>query len=549
MPHIRLLSGTNAGGSISPVVQSPSSPISSPSNPSNNTIPYSVPSGLESYIASWNKPTAKQLAILNNSLPNIHAFPSSWSSYSSSPYLSSSPASAYSSSPSSVFSTSYSSVTSALSTSAPVHSNTTTRPNNKAEINNNSTTEDWTTPPTVSAQHLAFHQLHTSFLNKYTLTDVEYGAGATGFVVAGLRKEDSRDVAVKFILKDRIPVSSWIRDRQAGTIPMEIYILKRLNHPNIVKYLDFYEDNKFFYFVMESHGTPWSTAKYGELIESETDETDKQQQNSDSSPPSAPVVARITSRRRASQDLFECLEKNPRMGEKQIKHIFRQVASAVHYLHSNNVCHRDIKDENVVVDADLNVKLIDFGNARYIPRSSNKQTWFDTFHGTIHYAAPEILMGEKYRGPEADVWSLGVLLYTMAFGRMPFMEAKDAIDGKYAVPDSETASASAAARGMGTGVGCGATAAVGGMIGCRQGGRRKKEAVPKQTIFSRSLECLDLLSKMLDTDWTTRITVEGIMKHPWMTDSKIPIPSPFAAGTEVSSVNLPIPNITVSSSS
>ncbi|KAJ3052821.1 hypothetical protein HK097_005583, partial [Rhizophlyctis rosea] len=114
--------------------------------------------------------------------------------------------------------------------------------------------------PTHMELALADHTLSPRFTAEYELTE-ELGAGATGFVCSARRKTDGVTVAVKFMYKDRIPVTSWLRDRQLGTVPLEVFILKRLNHPSIVKFLGYYEDTKFFYLVMESHGTAWNLRK------------------------------------------------------------------------------------------------------------------------------------------------------------------------------------------------------------------------------------------------------------------------------------------------
>ncbi|KAJ3118895.1 hypothetical protein HDU96_006546 [Phlyctochytrium bullatum] len=118
--------------------------------------------------------------------------------------------------------------------------------------------------------------------------------------------------------------------------------------------------------------------------------------------------------RRPSQDLFECIERNPRMPEDVARVIFAQIVDAVLYMHVKGYVHRDIKDENVIIDDSLRVKLIDFGTARPIPTS--QADYFDDLCGTLVYSAPEVLAGQRYRGPEADVWSLGVLLFILVVG-------------------------------------------------------------------------------------------------------------------------------------
>jgi serine/threonine protein kinase len=82
--------------------------------------------------------------------------------------------------------------------------------------------------------------------------------------------------------------------------------------------------------------------------------------------------------------------------------IFAQIVLAIKYLDSIGIVHRDLKDENVVVDSDYNIKLIDFGSASLVPR--DKSDYFTKYNGTALYAAPEIVRGNIYRGPEAEIW-------------------------------------------------------------------------------------------------------------------------------------------------
>jgi hypothetical protein len=107
------------------------------------------------------------------------------------------------------------------------------------------------------------------------------------------------------------------------------------------------------------------------------------------------------------------------MQEKQVQKIFTQLVGAVSYVHSKSCVHRDLKLENILLDKHGNVKLVDFGFTReYQGSTSYLQTWC----GTVCYSAPEMLKGEKYAGEKVDVWSLGIILYALLSGELPFDE-------------------------------------------------------------------------------------------------------------------------------
>jgi protein-serine/threonine kinase len=170
----------------------------------------------------------------------------------------------------------------------------------------------------------------------------EMGQGAYGQVkLCRYKKNSSKKVVIKYVTKRRILVDTWTRDRRLGTVPLEIHVLDYLRrdgfkHPNIVEMSDFFEDDINYYIEMIPHGLP-------------------------------------------GMDLFDYIELRVNMEEKECRKIFVQVAEAVHHLHTKaKVVHRDIKDENVVLDGEGNIKLIDFGSAAYI-----KSGPFDVFVGTI----------------------------------------------------------------------------------------------------------------------------------------------------------------------
>ncbi|KAI7823057.1 kinase-like domain-containing protein [Gamsiella multidivaricata] len=324
---------------------------------------------------------------------------------------------------------------------------------------------------TVSARQLQNHVLQPEFLSEYVLGD-ELGSGGFGFVVSATRMSDYKEVAVKFIFRDKVPVHGWAKDPELGVIPMEIYVLRNVQHSNIIGFLNAYQDPKFFYLVMELHGTPWS-ANNPLLNKNNTSSTSTSSSSislSHSSsenelymePPKPSLLVR-----RTSCDLFECIEHHSKFSESQARIIFKQIVECVEYLNSRGICHRDIKDENVVIDNDFKVKLIDFGSAVIIPRPHGKL--FDRFYGTINYASPEILKGEKYRAESAEIWSLGILLYTILYGEVPFNDPLQAISGPYISPRVQS-----------------------------------------------SPECLHLLNWMLAKSPERRATIEDVVDHPWI---------------------------------
>ncbi|XP_035598958.1 MAP/microtubule affinity-regulating kinase 3-like isoform X19 [Oncorhynchus keta] len=194
-----------------------------------------------------------------------------------------------------------------------------------------------------------------------------------------------REVAIKIIDKTQLNPNSLQK------LFREVRIMKLLNHPNIVKLFEVIETERTLYLVMEY-------ASGGEV--------------------------------------FDYLVAHGRMKEKEARAKFRQIVSAVQYCHQKHIVHRDLKAENLLLDADMNIKIADFGFSNEFT-IGNK---LDTFCGSPPYAAPELFQGKKYDGPEVDVWSLGVILYTLVSGSLPFdgqnlKELRERVlRGKYRIP-------------------------------------------------------------------------------------------------------------------
>lgn len=220
---------------------------------------------------------------------------------------------------------------------------------------------------------------------------------------------------------------------------MEVFILKRCHHQNIIAFLDYFSDEKYAYLITELHGTSWAwpNPKIDSFKNPGLRGPNQLIHRQRSLLNTCVGIPGIT--RRLPYDLFECIEAHSFFPMATIKKVFSQLVGAVLYLYSMGTVHRDLKDENIVIDEDYNLKVIDFGSAGMLwgleddralnmgeAREANMcEPYFDTFYGTIAFAPPEIVKKEAYLSSEAEVWTLGVLLYTLLFKKIPFFSAEE----------------------------------------------------------------------------------------------------------------------------
>ncbi|KAM9752550.1 serine/threonine-protein kinase pim-2 isoform 2-T2 [Menidia menidia] len=213
------------------------------------------------------------------------------------------------------------------------------------------------------------------FWSQYRLGPL-LGSGGFGSVFAAQRLSDGLQVAVKQVCRDR--VQQWARlPGRASPVPMEIALLQQLSevggHAGVIRLLDwFHVEGQGFMLVLER-------------------------------PPH-------------SQDLFDFISQRGALPESLALRLFRQLVEALQYVHARGVVHRDIKDENLLLDRrSLQLKLIDFGSGAPL-----REGPYSEYEGTRVYSPPEWLQAHCYSALPLTVWSLGVLLFDMVCGDVPF---------------------------------------------------------------------------------------------------------------------------------
>ncbi|XP_075590028.1 uncharacterized protein LOC124491459 isoform X2 [Dermatophagoides farinae] len=192
------------------------------------------------------------------------------------------------------------------------------------------------------------------------------GQGTYGKVQLAINNETGQEVAIKTIKKSKVS-----NQQDLVRIRREIQIMSSINHPNIIHIFEVFENKDKIVLVMQY-------ASGGEL--------------------------------------YDYVSFHKALSDTEARRVFRQIATAIYYCHKNKICHRDLKLENILLDEKGNAKIADFGLSNVF----DDKHFLQTFCGSPLYASPEIVRGLPYFGPEVDCWSLGVLLYTLVYGAMPF---------------------------------------------------------------------------------------------------------------------------------
>ncbi|XP_035749836.1 serine/threonine-protein kinase SIK2 isoform X2 [Egretta garzetta] len=169
-------------------------------------------------------------------------------------------------------------------------------------------------------------------------------------------------------------------------------------------------------------------------------------------------------------EIFDYLASHGRLSESEARRKFWQILSAVEYCHGRKIVHRDLKAENLLLDNNMNIKIADFGFGNFYKSGEPLTTWC----GSPPYAAPEVFEGQQYEGPQLDIWSMGVVLYVLVCGALPFdgptlpILRQRVLEGRFRIP------------------------------------------------YFMSEECEHLIRRMLVLDPSKRLTIAQIKEHKWM---------------------------------
>ncbi|XP_059123847.1 serine/threonine-protein kinase SIK2 isoform X2 [Peromyscus eremicus] len=261
--------------------------------------------------------------------------------------------------------------------------------------------------------------------------DIEGTLGKGNFAVVklGRHRITKTEVAIKIIDKSQLDAVNLEK------IYREVQIMKMLDHPHIIKLYQVMETKSMLYLVTEY-------AKNGEI--------------------------------------FDYLANHGRLNESEARRKFWQILSAVDYCHDRKIVHRDLKAENLLLDNNMNIKIADFGFGNFFKTGELLATWC----GSPPYAAPEVFEGQQYEGPQLDIWSMGVVLYVLVCGALPFdgptlpILRQRVLEGRFRIP------------------------------------------------YFMSEECEHLIRRMLVLDPSKRLSIAQIKEHKWML-IEVPVQRPI----------------------
>lgn len=198
------------------------------------------------------------------------------------------------------------------------------------------------------------------------------GQGTFGKVKLGIYKSTNKKVAIKILDKSRI-----VEKDDQERVNRELKIISNFKHPNVIQVKELLQTHKYYFIVME----------YCE-----------------------------------GGELFHYIVKKRNLSEEETSFFFYQIINGLEYIHSDNVVHRDLKPENLLITKEYRLKIIDFGLSNYF-----NKTLLTTPCGSPCYASPEMVLGKKYNGFMIDIWSVGIILYAMICGYLPFEDKENKV--------------------------------------------------------------------------------------------------------------------------
>ncbi|XP_034954551.1 testis-specific serine/threonine-protein kinase 1-like [Zootoca vivipara] len=261
---------------------------------------------------------------------------------------------------------------------------------------------------------------------------INLGEGSYAKVKSAYSDRLKCNVAVKIIDKRKAP-----RDFLDRFLPREIEMLARVKHHAIIKTYEIFETSDGKVYIVTELGV--------------------------------------------QGDLLEFIKRRGAIPEDVARKMFHQLASAIKYCHELDIVHRDLKCENLLLDKEFNIKLTDFGFSKRVARDEDGRVVLSkTFCGSAAYAAPEVLQGIPYQPKVYDIWSLGVVLFIMVCGSMPYDDSN-----------------------------------IKKMLKLQ---KEHRVHFPRSKVLS--VECKDLIYRMLQPDVSRRLCIDEVLMHVWMQDQR-----------------------------